>query len=381
MRIWFSKQLAFCLIIVAALAFGVALSPLEHPQNARAQGVGPAQIVQAQGSCSGIAGSMFAFYFSAQPVHYTATFDRNGNMGTCQLNNVGGNITVAGQFNGSGAGLFSIPPSAIVGGLVNTVTGTQNVACAGTNNVVCNVASPVATAAPSSYAGWSPTFGLVFFPPPATAAPNPATTASVYGWNGSWTALPSPSASCANANCSVTGTGIGALVITVVTPTPKPDPTSANANCSFAVQVLTCITPAPLSTVLHGAIVMTLPTTLASTGATTYPVPVSPFYKNLVATGAASSCGAAGSGSAETYVFLMTNTSDQSGAYASAVPTTFVLPNATAKAGMQTLPAATAFATSTSAANGTWIVAKILAQSTTARSGQCTYTLFFDWTP
>lgn len=169
MRIWFSKQLAFCLIIVAALAFGVALSPLEHPQSAEGQ-TGPAQINQNTGSCSGVSGSMFGFYFSAQPVHYTATFDRNGNIGTCQLNNVGGNITAAGnitangEFIGNGAGLFSIPPSAIVGGVVSSVSGTQNLACAGANAVVCNVASPNATASPLTCTGWDAAFKFLSIP-------------------------------------------------------------------------------------------------------------------------------------------------------------------------------------------------------------------------
>ena len=77
------ESFAVLFVLVAAIGFGVAFSPMETPHRADAQGSGPAQILQNQGSCSGVAGSMFVFYFSTNPVHYTQTFDRAGNVGLC----------------------------------------------------------------------------------------------------------------------------------------------------------------------------------------------------------------------------------------------------------------------------------------------------------
>lgn len=451
------QPLGLLLALIFAVAIGVGLSPLERPHPATAQGVGPAQIVQGQGSCSGVPGSMFAFYFSANPLHYTFTQDRGGNIGVCPepTGSGGGSITAPGNitttngmFVGSGLGLVfpgftnstnvctnaAVPPGLTTtscnNGTVTSVTGTQNILCTGSTAVVCNVASPAATASPLTCTGWSATFALLsipctasgatvvspgpniviggtagnpvvavaspaltswpvsncgawsatfalqYFPCPATPYPTPiptcaGTTCSFAGYT---LTVPTPIVTSANANCTVSG-----LTITCVTPTPKPDPTSANANCSFAVQVLTCVTPAPQNTNVPMVLVVAPTTTTFAQGVVSEPFMLNPSASNIVATGGAFVCDTAGSTGSAAAITWQTNTSnpapaDGTWATVAAVPTISAASNA--KAAGQATFAATTFPTDAGAAHITWVRAFVVTSPTTPLSGACRMQLF-----
>lgn len=227
-----------------------------------------------------------------------------------------------------------------------------------TNQLQLSVASPAATACPSSVAGWSSTFGLTFTSyncatPIATITTGPNLTG---GGNG-----PTPAA------------------LSVASPTATACASSvAGWSSTFVLQFTNgCAAIANQSTTAFSITVLPTATTLAT--------PVAGFYSRAqplsldlnapTIDGIFGYCDTAGSGGSKVTVqFYESFGTSPTFSTANPIGTAVSWPTGSSLGGGATFPA-TALPTSTTAGNETWVFAVVQAIPTTPPSGNCSFTL------